>query len=134
MESTIHILNDERRIEWQKKLIAAIDEQHVLDRVRQFYIDLIDGEIQRVDNGQHCRGDLQGILIFPKNTPELRQAADLAFAHGLGEVIDKLILKIIVNPPDKQGWIEQIDRDQFRSVVYEVVLRDYIVGNPNFIL
>ncbi|MDA9856589.1 hypothetical protein N9D23_00590 [Rubripirellula sp.] len=134
METTIHIFNDERRIEWQEKLIAAIDEQNVFDRVRKFYLELIDDEIKRVDDGEPCRGDLSRLLVFPKSTPELREAADQAFALGLGTVIDKLLVKIIAEHQlDEQGWFDQIDRDQFRSVVYEVVLREYVVGNPDFI-
>ncbi|MCR9291874.1 MAG: hypothetical protein NXI32_04085 [bacterium] len=85
--------HDDRSNKWQKHLLESIDERHVLDRVRQFYIDLIDDEINRIDSGKPS--DLNKALVFPKNTPELRQAADLTITFGLGNVIDKLIENVI---------------------------------------
>ena len=130
VDTTIHLIHDERRIAWQRKLIESIELEDVFDEVRRFYINLIDEEIQRVDDGEPCRGDLNATLVFPKSKPEIQAAAEQAMVLGLGKVIDKLMKSLITKYRlDEHGWFDQIDRDQCRLVVYEIVLRDYVERN-----
>lgn len=128
----VKMVNDDRRALWQRLLLDAVDEDAVLHAVWEFFCKRLEDKVRRHEEGETWRDDRNGVLLFGSKSDDLRAAADRAIVFGMSEVVSKLIKRLEKKHKlIEKGWYDQIGRDQMRSVIYEILLANYVVPNPD---